>query len=144
MHLVRRNSAHDPFGFARDLLSWDPWQSGSTRKSDAAETLPARFDVKETEEAFVLRGDLPGVAKDKLELTLEDNVLTVSGSRDAEEKKEGDNYYVYERRYGSFSRSFRLPEHADASKVDADLKDGVLTISIPKKPEAQPRKIQVK
>ncbi len=68
----------------------------------------------------------------------------MSGARRAEQRQEGETYYAYERRYGSFSRSFTLPEGVDVENAEADLKNGVLTIAIPKRPEHQPRKISLK
>jgi HSP20 family protein len=68
----------------------------------------------------------------------------VSGKREAEERQESDRFYAYERTYGSFTRSFTLPEGADVDHAEADLKHGVLMITIPKKPEHQPRKITLK
>jgi HSP20 family protein len=70
-------------------------------------------------------------------------MLTISGQREEEKKDEGDRYFAYERSYGTFSRSFTLPEGADTEHVRAELKDGVLTIVVPKKPEVQPRRIDV-
>ena len=135
-----RYTARDPFQFARDLLSWDPFFAG-TRQASAF--VPA-FEVKETHEAFVLRGDLPGVAESDLDIAVHNNILTVSGSRQAEERKEGDSFALYERQYGSFSRSFSLPDTADGDRVDAKLDAGVLTLTIWKKAEAKPRKIALK
>lgn len=129
----------DPFTMARELLSWDPFYSGRPATAFA----PA-FEVKETHDAFVVRGDVPGVAESDLDIAVHNNVLTVSGSRQAEERKEGDSYALYERQYGSFSRSFSLPDMADGERIDASLKDGVLTLTIAKKAEAKPRKIALK
>jgi HSP20 family protein len=135
-----RYTARDPFQFARDLLSWDPFFAG-TRQASAF--VPA-FEVKETNEAFILKGDLPGVAESDLDIAVHNNVLTVSGSRQSEERKEGESYALYERQYGSFSRSFSLPDTADGERVEAKLDAGVLTLTIWKKAEAKPRKIALK
>jgi HSP20 family protein len=135
-----RYTARDPFQFARDLLSWDPFFAG-TRQASAF--VPA-FEVKETNEAFVLKGDLPGVAESDLDIAVHNNVLTVSGSRQSEERKEGESYALYERQYGSFSRSFSLPDTADGDRVEAKLDAGVLTLTIWKKAEAKPRKIALR
>ncbi len=148
MSLIARNNvtaparytARDPFQFARDLLSWDPFFAG-TRQASAF--VPA-FEVKETNEAFVLKGDLPGVSESDLDIGVHNNVLTVSGSRQAEERKEGEAFALYERQYGSFSRSFSLPDTADGERVEAKLDGGVLTLTIYKKAEAKPRKIALK
>jgi HSP20 family protein len=132
-----RYTVRDPFQMARDLLSWDPFFAG-TRQASAF--VPA-FEVKETNEAFVLKGDLPGVAEADLDIAVHNNVLTVSGTRQAEERKEGESFALYERQYGSFSRSFSLPDTADGERVEAKLHAGVLTLTIWKKAEAKPRKI---
>ena len=132
-----RYAARDPFQVARDLLSWDPF-FGGTRQTSAF--VPA-FEVKETNEAFVLKADVPGVAEADLDIAVHNNVLTVSGSRQAEERKEGEAFALYERQYGSFTRSFSLPDTADGERVEAKLTAGVLTLTIWKKAEAKPRKI---
>jgi HSP20 family protein len=103
-----------------------------------------RFEVKETKNAYVFKADLPGLEEKDLEITVTGSRVTVSGKREAENKNEGETYYAYERSYGSFSRSFTLPEGADADHAEADLRNGVLTLSIPKLPEHQPKKISVK
>lgn len=135
-----RYTARDPFQFARDLLSWDPFFAG-TRQASAF--VPA-FEVKETSEAFVLKGDLPGVAESDLDIAVHNNILTVSGSRQSEERKDGESYALYERQYGSFSRSFSLPDTADGDRVEAKLDGGVLTLTIWKRAEAKPRKIALR
>ena len=135
-----RYVARDPFQMARDLLSWDPF-FGSGRQPSAF--VPA-FEVKETTEAFVLKADIPGVAESDLDIAVHNNILTVSGSRQAEERKEGESFALYERQYGSFSRSFSLPDTADGERVEAKLDTGVLTLTIFKRAEAKPRKIAVK
>jgi HSP20 family protein len=101
------------------------------------------FEVKENKESFVFRADLPGVAEKDLQVQLNDNRLSVSGKRESEKTEQNETYYASERSYGSFTRSFTLPEGVDADKAHAELKNGVLSIAIPKRPEAQPRKISV-
>jgi HSP20 family protein len=125
-------SRRDPFAAARELLAWDSFAVFS----------PA-FDVKETRDAYVLKADLPGIAEDDLDLAIHDNVLSISGSRAAEERTEGDAYSLDERPFGSFTRSFQLPELADAAQVEVTLDAGVLTLTFSKTVEARPRKIMV-
>ena len=132
-----RYTTRDPFAFARELLSWDPF---TARPSAFAPT----FEVKETADAYVVRADLPGVKEEDLDVSVHNNVLSISGARQAEERKEGESYFLYERQYGSFSRSFGLPDAADPEKVDAKLADGVLTLTVGKRVEAKPRKIALK
>jgi HSP20 family protein len=134
-----RSLARDPFSVARDLLTWDPFVAAG--RSTTVFT-PA-FEAKETPDAFIVKADLPGVAESDLEIAVHNNVLTVSGSRSAEERKDGESYSLYERQFGSFTRSFKLPELADGEKIEAKLASGVLTLTIGKKAEAKPRKIAV-
>lgn len=133
-----RYASRDPFQVARDLLSWDPFFGGR----QVSAFVPA-FEVKETNEAFILKGDLPGVAEADVDIAVHNNILTISGHRQAEERKEGESYALYERQYGSFTRSFSLPDSADGERVEAKLTSGVLTLTIGKKAEAKPRKITV-
>lgn len=128
--------SRDPFQVARDLLGWDPFFGGR----QVSAFVPA-FEVKETNEAFVVKADVPGVQEADLDIAVHNNVLTISGTRHAEERKEGDNFALFERQYGSFSRSFALPDTADGDRVEAKLDNGVLTLAIWKKAEAKPRKI---
>ncbi|MBA3454945.1 MAG: Hsp20 family protein [Deltaproteobacteria bacterium] len=136
---VARQVARDPFHMARELLSWDPLFGGRP-----ATAFSPAFEVKETNDAFVLKADLPGVAENDLDIAVHNNVLSVSGTRNAEERNEGETYALYERQFGSFSRSFSLPDMADGERIDASLANGVLTLTIGKKAEAKPRKIPLK
>jgi HSP20 family protein len=129
----------DPFHMARELLSWDPFFAGR-----APTAFSPAFEVKETADAFVVKADLPGVAEADLDIAVHSNVLTVSGTRAAEERREGENFALYERQFGSFSRSFSLPDMADGERIEAKLDAGVLTLSIAKKAEAKPRKISLR
>ena len=151
-NLIRRNetqrevmpTAWEPFRLMRDLMSWDPFAEMLPSVNRESMVFTPRFEVKETKDAYVFKADLPGIEEKDLDITLTGNRLTVSGSREAEQRQETDTYYAYERSYGSFSRSFTLPEGADFDRCDADLKNGVLTVSVPKKPENQPKKISLK
>ena len=148
MSLVRSNGngngnrslSRDPYALARELLGWDPF---FTSGRQASAFVPA-FEVKETNDSFVLKADIPGVEEKDLDVAVHNGVLTVSGSRQAEERKEGESFALYERQYGSFTRSFALPDMADGERIDAQLTNGVLTLSIAKKAEAKPRKISIK
>jgi HSP20 family protein len=138
--------ARDPFALARDLLSWDPfvrldWPVRQAT-SQAAGYIPA-FNVVEREDAYFFTADLPGIRDEDVDVTVQDNHLIVSGTRKAEERKEGENYYIYERRYGNFSRAFALPDNADADKIEAELQSGVLEVRIGKRESARPRKVQL-
>ena len=150
-NLIRRREAgssepsrsFDPFEMMRDLMQWDPFRELGVVSGRGTAFLPS-FDVKETNEGYVFKADLPGLKEKDLDISLTGNRLTVSGQREEEAKQEGERYYAYERSYGSFSRSFTLPDGVDADSVQAELKDGVLTLSIAKKPEVKARKIELK
>lgn len=125
---------------------WDPFRLlFGERELEGRE--PGMFipdiEVRESDDGFVLSADLPGVGADDVDVSLQNNRLTITGTRKSEEKKEGERFHFYERSFGSFSRSLVLPESADPEQIDADMKDGVLTIHIPKRKEASARKIKV-
>ena len=101
------------------------------------------MDLAETDDEFVLRADLPGLDKDDLEIEVKDNVLTISGERQAEHEDRKEGYHRVERSFGRFSRSLDLPEGIDASQVSADFERGVLEVRIPKPEERQPTRIEI-
>jgi HSP20 family protein len=105
--------------------------------------MPA-VDVQETNDAFVLTADLPGVNPDDIEITMENSVLTLRGRRSHEARTEEQGFRRVERRTGEFFRRFTLPDIADADSISAQTHNGVLSIRIAKRPEVQPRRIQVK
>ncbi len=115
--------------------------------SSATFTAP-RVDVRETGEAYVMDMDLPGLSEKDVEINLKDRVLSISSVQEAEreDKKKDDDveYLIRERRSASFSRRFTLPQDINPEKVEANFRNGVLTITIPRKPESQPRQIAIK
>src|SRR5262245_6024508 len=131
----------NPWQRMRDFLSWDPFQEMRYWPTEQQAGFTPAFEVRETTDGYVFKADLPGIREEDLEIHLTGNRLTVSGKREAEQRHESDRYYAYEVSYGSFSRSFTLPEGIDADHVKAELKNGVLTLHVPKKAEAQARKI---
>lgn len=133
-----------PLQIMRELTGWDPYQELTPFVSRAPAAFTPQFDVKETKDAFIFKADLPGVEEKNLEVSLTGNLLTVSGFRDQEDRQEGENFFAYERASGSFTRAFTLPDGVNADQVSAELKDGVLTLRVPKKPEHQPKKIAIK
>src|SRR3954454_11437357 len=104
--------------------------------------LPA-MDLVETDEHFVLRADLPGVPEDAVDVQLEDNVLTVSGQREAEHEGRKEAYYRVERSFGRFQRSLTLPEGVDPEAISASFDRGVLEIRIPKPEQRKPRRVAI-
>lgn len=102
------------------------------------------LDVEETEEGFVLHVELPGVTADDVEVSLEDDVLTITGERGFYTDKAAEGFRRIERRFGRFHRAIRLPDRVDVNAVEASYRDGLLTITVPKAEEAKPRRIEVK
>ena len=101
-------------------------------------------DIKETEKEFLIHADIPGVDPDDIDVHMEDGMLTIKGERESETKEEREGYKRVERQSGSFYRRFSLPDTANADKISAKSKHGVLEITIPKQEKAQARKIKVK
>jgi HSP20 family protein len=104
--------------------------------------LPA-MDLVETEDHFVLRADLPGLAEGDVNIEVEDRVLTVSGERKAEHEVSKEGYHRVERAFGAFSRSLTLPEGINPEAVEATFERGVLEVRIPKPEERKPRKVSI-
>ncbi|HVU51084.1 MAG TPA: Hsp20/alpha crystallin family protein [Polyangia bacterium] len=109
----------------------------------AAPAFVPSFEVRETKDAYVFRADVPGIPEKDLVIQMTGNVLTISGERKQDDAPDGERYFAYERSYGQFSRSFSLPDSADGERATADVKDGVLTLRVPKKPEVQARRIAI-
>lgn len=102
------------------------------------------LDVEETEDTFVLHVELPGVKADDVDVSLEADVLTVSGERSFYDERESEGFRRIERRFGRFHRAVRLPDRVAVDGVEADYRDGLLTITVPKAEEAKPRRIPVR
>jgi HSP20 family protein len=125
---------------ARDFFGFDPFTG--TQKP-AAQTRAPRFDFLESPESYTLRGDLPGVTDENLEITVHEGILVVKGSYSEEELTEDTNFVLRERQSGAFERRLQLPKHADPARVEAKLANGVLNIVIAKKEERKARRIEI-
>jgi len=101
-------------------------------------------DISETTAEFVIKVEIPEVKKEDVRVTLENGVLTVRGMRRQEVEEKGRKYHRVERSYGSFGRSFSLPDEVNDAQVQADFKDGILTLHLPKSEKAKPKSIEVK
>ena len=100
-------------------------------------------DIFETEQELVVKADLPDIQPEELEIRVENNILTIRGERKFEKKVNESNYLRVERAYGSFSRSFSLANTVNSEAIKAEYKDGVLTLTVPKREEAKPKQIKV-
>ncbi len=102
------------------------------------------LDVEESDDAFTLHVELPGVDPETVDLSIEENVLTIAGQRDFYSDKQADGFRRVERRFGKFHRAVRLPDRVDSSAVEASYDNGLLTVTVPKAESAKPRKIEIK
>ena len=100
-------------------------------------------DIFEDKDRLVLEADLPGMKREDFEISVENNIITLRGERKFEKKVEGDNYHRVERSYGSFTRSFTLPQTVTADGATAEFQDGILRVSLPKREETKARKIEI-
>jgi HSP20 family protein len=110
-------------------------------------TLPdwsPRVDISEDDKEYLVKADLPEMKKEDVKVSMEDNVLSISGERKAEKEEKNKKFHRIERSYGTFQRTFTLPEDTDAKKIAAEFKDGVLKVHLPKIPVAKPKPIDVK
>lgn len=126
------NEAFDRFferawGLSPDAWGWSP-----------------PFELKETDKAYVLQAEVPGLGPDEIQVAVADDMLTIRGEKRETRDEKGPDYYWSERRYGAFSRRLPLPPGADPSKVSAELKHGLLTVHLPKSPQYTPRRIPVR
>ena len=113
-----------------------------TSRVVGGEWTPA-VDIKEEDDKYVIRADIPGVKPEDVEVTMENGVLTIRGERKFEETEEKENFRRIERSHGIFYRRFSLPDNTNAEGVQATGKDGVIEVIIPKTPEKQPKRIEV-
>lgn len=136
------------------IVRYEPWalfgrlqrqldQAFADTNTESSVSWIPRVDVREEAERFVVAADLPGVEGKDIEITADKGVLTIRGERRAEKKDSGEGYERVERASGTFLRRFTLPESADAEAIKATHVNGVLELSIPKRPQAQPRRISV-
>lgn len=145
------------------LVRWDPFREleevserlnrmfarPGGRAANGKETMTVAdwvpsVDISETEGEYQIKAEIPDVRKEDVKVTLEDGVLTIQGERKREQEEKGKKFHRIERSYGSFVRSFSLPDVIEEEKVKAEFKDGVLNLHLPKSEKAKPKAIEVK
>lgn len=149
-NITRRN----PFGeltplqdrltqlFSQPLAPW--WRlAGAPEQVLTASSFVPAVDIYEDEHNIILTAETPGIEEKDLDISLENNVLTISGERKMENEEKQDNFYRVERSYGRFTRSFNLPPTVDTDNVKADYNNGVLKITVAKREEAKPKQIKI-
>jgi HSP20 family protein len=139
------------------LVRWEPYRDIAQMRSEMGRLFDGLFesrgrgsegwipalDVWETENDIVYAFDLPGLAENEISIEVADDTLTVTGERRRVTEEQGERFFRFERRYGSFSRAVGLPAGLDESKIAASYEDGVLEVRVPKPEEAKPRRIQL-
>jgi HSP20 family protein len=141
----------------REWTEWDPFAQlrrlqeemmqlfdTSIARAPLTQAMIPACDVFEDKDNIIVKTDLPGLTREEIDISIQDNVLTFRGEKKHEEQIKEENCYRLERMYGSFSRSIELPTTVDANKVSAIFKNGVLSITLPKTEEAKPKQIKVK
>jgi HSP20 family protein len=144
---VRYNS--DPLAVMQRALQRtldDVWGGLPTSTPTEAAAMHVRLDVKEDESAFYVSADLPGLSENEVDITFDDGLLTIRGSKKIERDDKKDTWHIVERSYGSFARQLSLPTHIDANKIEAKFTKGVLHVTLPKMPQEQAtsKKINIK
>lgn len=137
----------DEFNFLQDRINriFDESLRFPRRYSESVSTgvWSPTVDVHETDENYELVADLPGMKKQDINIDIRANVLTLSGERKHEDRKENENEVRVERSFGKFVRSFTLPQNVDSENIKASYKDGVLRLTLPKREEARPKQIKI-
>ena len=123
------------------LVRWDPFRELS--QLTAGSWAPPVDVYQNGDHEIVLKAELPDMTREGIDITVEDDTLTIKGEKKFADDVKDEQFHRIERRYGAFSRSFSLPQTVDASKVTADYKNGVLTVRLPLREEARPRQIKV-
>ncbi|MEW5723497.1 MAG: Hsp20/alpha crystallin family protein [Thermodesulfobacteriota bacterium] len=139
---------YDPFSASFPLRSLSRWFEGPSlfrHFFDEGERLVLpKVDVVEGETEYKITAEVPGYAREDLKVEVDNGVLRLSAEKKEEKEEKKENYHLRERRYGSFARSFNLPENVDGGKIEAKVKDGVLTVIVPKAEPSRPKQIEVK
>lgn len=144
MMLVKRNYSSPGVNRYYNNL-FDDFLGSSLLDSEACKAVDwsPRMEVEESENAFFLNVEVPGMKKKDIDISIKENVITISGEKKAKEQKKESAYYLNEVRYGKFSRSFKLPGNVDIDKIKGNWNEGVLTVEVPKTEITKPRKIEI-
>jgi HSP20 family protein len=129
-----------PFGLTFGRLIDDMWG----RRSQESGLIAPLVDVSEDEHGLTISAELPGLAKEDVKIQVENNVLSISGEKRLEKEQKDKNFHRLERRYGSFFRAISLPQGVAADKAEAEFKDGVLHVRLPKTDDVKPRTVKIK
>ena len=145
-----------------NLIKWDPFREledvsnrlnrifgRSTARAESGQEMLAvadwspSIDISETDAAYLIKAEIPGVKKEDVKVTIQDGMLTIQGERKMEKEEKGKKFHRVERSYGSFVRSFRIPDNADEDSVKAEFKDGMLNVTLAKSAKAKAKSVNV-
>ncbi len=143
-----------------DIMEWKPFKEvtklrsemdrlwddyfGSGRRAFKSESWVPSVDVSEAEDKIMVKAEIPGMDSKDIDISLSGDILTIKGEKKSEREETKENYHLVERSYGTFARSLRLPVGVEADKIEASYKQGVLTVTCPKKEEVKPKPIEIK
>jgi HSP20 family protein len=145
MAVVRFNPERSIFSLKSDMdRLFDNFFSDRPSQIESYSDIIPIVDVEETEQEFLITAELPGIKKDDIKITFENNYLTISGEKKAKKDMKKENYHHMERSYGKFSRTLAIPAGVMLDKIEAEYEQGILNIKIPKAEEAKPKQIEVK
>ncbi len=145
----RETMSFDPFRQLQERVNrffgegYDPGRTSAGENWSLNTWAPA-CDIYETENEITVKAELPEVKKEDVCVSVENNVLTIRGERNISEETKREDYHRLERSYGEFTRSFTLPNFVDSNRINAEFKDGMLRVTLPKREEAKPKQIEVK
>jgi HSP20 family protein len=158
--VIRQNNPVLNGGIIKQLTKWDPFREmedvfdryskalcwsrlGGSEIMTGGDWAP-RVDIAETEKEFIIKAEIPEVKKEEVKISVDNGILSIRGERKQEMEEKGKKFHRVERYYGSFTRSFTLPDNIDETKIEASFKDGMLNIQIPKSEKSKPKAIEVK
>lgn len=160
MSLIRRNPAHEMTKWGHEFPAFRGFESLrrdmnrmfdeffrgdiSVDESFFNRDWSPAVDIAENNNEYIIKAELPGLQKEEVKISIENNILTIRGERKNEQEKKETNYHRIERSYGMFERSFAVPGTVKTSEIDAQFKDGILTLTLPKAEETKPKMIDVK
>ena len=150
---------------AKEMVPWKPWEpfkelqrmrtdmdrlwesffegKPARRQEDMSGWVPS-LDLAETKDSYVVKAEIPGMEAKDIDISLQNDLLTIRGEKKQEKEEKEENYHFVERTYGSFSRSIRLPQEIRGNKIKASYKDGVLKVTLPKSEEAKKKEMKIK
>ncbi len=143
MAITKYNPIREIVGLSNSLNRMFEEMSSFNTDTEITGSWAPAVDVSESENAIEIKADLPGMTEKDIDVTVENNTLTIKGERKFENEEKRESYHRIERQYGSFYRSFQLPNTVDVTRINANFKNGILELVLPKREETKPKKISI-